>query len=96
MKEVEEATLKKVKIVEMAFKGEKYLSCCRGEEAVVPEKGEREKGAHRAMYKENISPEPLAWKTRGAKVWGDYLLLSEYFPKWQLSGRHISRNKEPG
>ena len=34
---------------------------------MVTEKGERERGAHRRTHKEDASPKPLAWKTRGAE-----------------------------
>ena len=40
--------------------------CCGGEGALVAQKGERKKGAHRETHKEHNSPKPLDGKMRGA------------------------------
>lgn len=50
---------------EMCFSGEIDGSYSRRERAMVKEKGERERGAHREMHKENISPKILAKKMKG-------------------------------
>jgi len=50
---------------------------------VVVEKDKR--GAHRGTHKENISPKPLVWKTRGA---GFYVFLpSEGLRAWSFKGQ---------
>jgi len=52
----------------MWFRGETDCRCCGGGGAMVAEKGkrerERERAANRGTHKENISPKPLAGKTR--------------------------------
>lgn len=63
-----EATLKKVGSVETWFRGERDCQCCGGEEEVVTEKGTRERGTHRGMYKKNVSPRSLAYKMSGAEL----------------------------
>ena len=52
----------------MWFRGERDSRCYRGEEAVVMEKSERERGACRRTHKENISTKLLPWKMREAEL----------------------------
>lgn len=64
----------KVGGVETWFRGETDCECCRGEGALVAEKGEngvggwteRERREHMGTQKENTSPKPLTGKMRGA------------------------------
>ena len=53
--------------METWIRGEMDLGCFRGEGAMLFEKGERKRGAHRGTHKQNISPKPFAWKMRGAE-----------------------------
>lgn len=48
----------------MRFKGKMGHSSCRGEVAVIMERGTRQR-SNRGTHKKNISPKTLAWKTKG-------------------------------
>ena len=66
-KGIEEATSKNIGRVETWFRGEMNHGYCRGEGAMVSEKGEREREAQRRMYRMNIFQKQLAWKIELAK-----------------------------
>ena len=60
--------MKKVGNAEALFGREMNHSCCRGQGAVVAEKGYKERGAYRRTHNENVSSKPLTWKIR----WADF------------------------
>jgi len=51
--------------VETTSGGEMDHGCCRGEGALIAEKGERKRGAHRGLHKENTSPKSFIGKMGG-------------------------------